>query len=456
MFTDLIRIIFYQLIIDFHLFYFGSVSVIEGIWVERSHQFGLKLTQFRSNHTGVKHLYHFIAVNLGLKFMYSGLPWGPGLKYKLGPGFAELKNRKNPALPHPLIAKYMQFNLQTFRKNGTYTLFNKTIDTNNASHFHHFNGFPRVLFIVKDPVDVTEIAEYNEYDFIQINDNDRFSTWFQNSLNTQAQQELHNVVNILFSTSINTLETLNRCNINFVQQLVINDGHKSIWIKDLDKTRDNCWMKVNLNGTDREAIMNIDKIFQVKYLATNKYAYLCYGDIYNIHKAQHCNNFVTANDTNSYNFLDSFTKPRSMLQTKWILGNCDTIVESVIITHNHIQLQQRDAMSQNNAEYSFRFDWFEQMKQYYRYIKHKSSTMSCIPCGPIRVCKCHEEIDCTDINCVNSANIPKWWCNQDENMGGSQLHFINDSSNGWIPGLHANRAIRKRLINLHSQYLGSV
>ena len=378
--------------IDLDLFLYNNISLIQGLYSEHGHQFTKKIKQHRSNHTktNFEDLLHFLSINSGLVYLINGGHYGRKLDYCLGADAMNLKHPDDPSKPHPLIEEFLL----------------------NTNKYNTDNADPTISIYKQIYVQNISLLSETNLDFF----------WDEWLLDKNFDE----------FTSHLPSENKNLFDICCCRSIFIDDGKKSNSIifnyskyKSIfdNKINWNYWFKMRDNK-----IVNIELIFKITSKDNTFGKILAYGTMYNINSATFYNEYQGHSKYNE--FIDTFDK-NAPLQSKWFNITKTSLIESVVIVHQHIKC----AHLQKKYKQSF----VKVMKQYTHNIE-KNEMLHIVPCGPIQTCQKHSNINCKNSECrLRKTFITQWFCNTMK----SNIFLIYDSRNAWLPGIwHQNNKTR--------------
>ena len=107
-----------------------------------------------------------------------------------------------------------------------------------------------------------------------------------------------------------------------------------------------------------------------------------------------------------------------------LIVNHKTIIETIIICHDHISFNQVASLNLISNYYN---------NLLLSYAKQINEGLSCnrIPCGVVKMCDKHDKVFCK----CNEQKKWSWWCNTKLETHGHDRFLVWDSTNGWLPGL---------------------
>ena len=381
---------FLKEILDFDLYLFGAVSLIEGIYTERGHQWMKKLIKFRSNNSkkNLTDIMTKISYYFGLIYSLNGGHWGSGLQNKIGSSALNLKHPSFELRNHPFLEEFL------------FPEFNEL--------FNEFN-------------DNDEYKQSKKKRIIIQTQNNAIQNWWDKFVVGRNDRELEQLINYGFEDNFNHHHELiaTKCS-----SIIIDDGKKSnqvIFSK--SKPSWNYWFKVIPKHNDYYNLphaMNIKYILNIEHNFKNRY--FAFGDIYPITTATQYDNYHKNKDY--ANFLDTFNRDEPLTNRKWIEVTDETVLESIVVVHKHIQQTQ-----------NFSINLQQHMTKNYSTQIHNNQSYRCIPCGPILKCNTHDKPYCISCKNENKKLRSSWWCNTQQSTLGQNNFVIWDAKNGWLPGL---------------------
>ncbi len=417
--------------------------------------------QRRSNHAAYdfEDVFKWISVWMGIKYAMWGGHWGPGLQYAFSEKCRTLKHPFNDHKIHPIISE--------FTHHDTDEIDIKIYHRSESIQIYKPNKLPRVLFKINgDNQDDDEDEDVIDYD------QEQTDIFWEIVKESKSESKVEQILEQNFET-----DDTNLFQIRQVTSVIINDGRKSNWINfdygDNKKKKGwNYWFKIYYTQNDNDLvstsasihydnnkfrIINISYIFRIYHYDENKYVYLCMGDIYNYKRnAVKQYNKIDSMQTDYTEYMDTFNKTRNKESNSWCIVNSCTILESLVIIHNHVVIPQigdgyptqttQTRSGRTTLHYPFQIDWIKAMQPYYQSIINGKNTDN-IPCGPILVCIEHNDLLCTDCHQNNKKKRSVWYCN-DKASTNSEF-IIWDSKHGFIPGIF--RSINSKIIGLYQK-----
>ncbi len=451
-------------IIDFDLFYYASVAIMEGIYIERGHQFPKKISKNRSNHKqslDCVNIYLYLQRWIGIRYAMNGGHWGPDLRECFTTRCRNMRHPLNKDQLHPLCAEFIDF--------SQYNIDFLTLNRSKNIIIDQKNCFPRILFETIRDEKKKGGEEKKKEDHIVVDLEDIDNQMIASFLEFIKDRYPRQVFQILSRNSprFDSLSNLeSQINVLPVHTIYINDKRKSNIIR-FKNNATNSWFKINYTINNKSKtnndlrILNAFNIFRIHFLESDLYIYLCFGDIYKFYQQEtHVVDSFVDKDNDHYDFMDSFDTATNLSINHWCILNCYTLLESVVITHKHNIFCKggyrgpRDTQHKKNNKggnnfyrtFSFQYDWIQKHKEYYIQIKKIKklnnmtnsmsymNTLSTIPCGPIRVCIKHQDLLC--LRCPRRDNVleTKWFCNTLKNKS----YVIWDSRHSFLPGIWKN------------------
>ena len=417
--------------IDLDLYLYSSISIIEGLYSEHTHQFPKNVKQNRSNNKfeQLEDLLKFFAINMGINYIINGGHYGTYLGEALGDRARNLADPDDENKINPIIKEFVLYCNEFFDNEDDdndeekQSILDDNEDDDNKQSIKPKNAHKHI-FVKQESVD--EFDEYFWNDWINNINED------ENRLNG-FKQFIQNEWNILYNDDNDISNYKQQFFVSKYTGIVIDDGKKSNNItfnytkyKNPNKPW-NYWFKI-LNDDNQEKLVNIEFIFKIKQKEQdNLHIFVGYGNIYDIYPAMFYNEYCSQDDY--HDFLDTFDRNSPRENTKWFKITKRNILETVVVVHSHIINEQ---LSNNPKQ-----NYTKAMQKYFRQINNKHlSTDYPIPCGPVLKCCKHNEINCTLFGCNNTKSYcTKWHCNTNELQSGHSIFCIWDAKNGWLPGI---------------------
>ena len=435
---------------------FGTVDMLEGLTTERAHQIPKKKIKFRSNNSqeDLQDVIRFLAVREGIQYILNGGHYGTNLQDALGKLARELKDPDDDQKIHPLLKEWI-FDKQIFdyendlKNDEEIQNMEDLIDEDEEKEIELKNNDDDDDNNDDDDDDddddnndeaqfyANKISE-RKHIFVINKSHKKFSHCFWNywiygdvlrERWIQLQKYLAQNVCHLNTDDLDVNYCKNNIEVEKYGGIVIIDRKKSNKISFNYSKNDpwNYWVKIKDDEDNKIKVLNIKYIFKFSTNDLNSNnAYLAFGDCYLVQRAQFYDDYV---DTDGYgNFLDSFDI-NSKLTKKWFKVSRKTILETVVVMHQHVP---------HPPNVNYQTDYIDEMKPFYDQIKQKKQhTASAIPCGPILKCCSHGEINCVYDSCQNiNKYTMKWYCNTNTTYHqGNSTFLIWDAKNAWLPGI---------------------